>query len=189
MIGHIEGKVIFKGEKYAVLDVGGVGYKIFAGAETLKNIGNDRIKLWTHLHVREDALDLYGFSNQSELEFFELLISISGIGPRSALGILAVAPVDTIKRAVGSGDTTYLTKVSGVGRKTAEKVVLELKDKMGFGKNGTSPEEFKDDADLVEALVALGYSQRDAREMIQKIPKDINGRENRLKAAIRTTGK
>jgi len=187
MIGHIEGKVIFKGEKYAVLDVGGIGYKIYAGADTLKKLGSEKTSFWTHLHVKEDALDLYGFSNQSELEFFELLISISGIGPRSALGILAVAPVDTIKRAVGSGDTTYLTKVSGVGRKTAEKVVLELKDKMGFGKNGVSNEEFKDDADLVEALVALGYSQRDAREMIQKIPKDTKGRENRLKAALKLT--
>ena len=187
MIGRIEGKVIFKGEKYAVLDVGGIGYKIYAGADTLKKLGSEKTSFWTHLHVKEDALDLYGFSNQSELEFFELLISISGIGPRSALGILAVAPVDTIKRAVGSGDTTYLTKVSGVGRKTAEKVVLELKDKMGFGKNGVSNEEFKDDADLVEALVALGYSQRDAREMIQKIPKDTKGRENRLKAALKLT--
>lgn len=189
MIGHLEGRVIFKGEKYAILDVGGVGYKIFANPETLKQVSPESASLWTHLHVREDALDLYGFLNKSELEFFELLISISGIGPRSALGILAVAPVDTIKRAVGSGDTTYLTKVSGVGRKTAEKVVLELKDKMGFGKNGLSPEEFKDDADLVEALVVLGYSQRDAREMIQKIPKDVSGRENRLKSALKSANR
>ena len=186
MIGHLEGKILFKGEKYIVLDVGGVGYKIFASMVTARELkpGNSA-KMWTHLHVREDSLDLYGFLNQSELEFFESLISISGIGPKSALGVLAMAPVDTLKRAISSGDTSYLTKVSGIGRKTAEKIVLELKDKMGYGKVSLGGEIFKDDADILEALVALGYSQKDARDMLQKIPQSVKGRDNRLKEALK----
>lgn len=186
MIGHLEGKVIFKGERRVILDVGGVGYKIFVSPAIQKNfeIGSFT-KLWTHLHVKEDALELYGFLDQGELEFFELLISISGIGPKSALGVLSLAPVDTIRKAISSGDTSYLTKVSGIGRKTAEKIVLELKDKLGFGKIAYVSEEMKEDADILDALLALGYSQRDAREMIQKIPKEIKGREKRLKETLR----
>lgn len=187
MIGHLEGKVLFKGERHVVLDVGGVGYKIFVSASS-KNLSiGESAKLWTHLHVKEDALELYGFSHQAELEFFEMLISISGIGPRSALGVLALAPVDSLKRAIASGDTSYLTKISGIGRKTAEKIVLELKDKMGFGKVSFGGEEFKEDADILDALIALGYSQRESREMLQKIPSNIRGREKRLKEALKMT--
>src|SRR3990167_4475278 len=188
MIGHIEGKVIFKGEKYAILDVGGIGYKIFvtpASGPSFAKASEGTTELWTHLHVKEDALELYGFLHQSELEFFELLISISGIGPRSALGVLALAPVDSLKRAISSGDTSYLTKISGIGRKTAEKIVLELKDKMGFGKASFVGEEFKEDTDILDALIALDYSQREAREMLQKIPSNIRGREKRLKEALK----
>ncbi|KKS96521.1 MAG: Holliday junction ATP-dependent DNA helicase RuvA [Candidatus Giovannonibacteria bacterium GW2011_GWA1_43_15] len=185
MIGHLEGKVLFKGERYVVLDVGGVGYKIFVSASS-KNLSiGESAKLWTHLHVKEDALELYGFLHQAELEFFESLISISGIGPRSALGVLALAPVDSLKRAISSGDTSYLTKISGIGRKTAEKIVLELKDKMGFGKASFGGEEFKEDTDILDALIALDYSQREAREMLQKIPSNIRGREKRLKEALK----
>ena len=186
MIGHLDGKILFKGEKHIILDVGGVGYKIFVALATQKDLEQNKpASLWTHLHVKEDALELYGFLNQSELEFFESLISISGIGPKSALGVLAMAPVDTLKRAISSGDTSYLTKVSGIGRKTAEKIVLELKDKMGYGKVSLGGEIFKDDADILEALVALGYSQKDARDMLQKIPQSVKGRDNRLKEALK----
>ncbi|MDO8522918.1 MAG: Holliday junction branch migration protein RuvA [bacterium] len=187
MIGHLEGKILFKGEKHIILDVVGVGYKIFAAPSTQKNIEiNKSISLWTHLHVKEDALELYGFLHQGELEFFELLISISGIGPRSALGVLALAPVDTIRRAIAEGDISYLTKVSGIGKKTAQKIVLELKDKLSGGISFVS-ETLKDDADILEALVSLGYTQKDAREMLSKIPHDIKGRDKRLEAALKLT--
>ncbi|MBI2021013.1 Holliday junction branch migration protein RuvA [Candidatus Giovannonibacteria bacterium] len=184
MIGYLSGSIIFKGERFAVLDIGGVGYKVFLSAPSLKEISlKYEVKLWTHLHVKEDAMDLYGFLNRSELEFFESLISISGIGPKSALGALSIAPVDTIKKAISAGDTTYLTKVSGIGKKTAEKIILELKDKMGL--SSIPPEELKEDSDILDALESLGYSQRESREMLKKIPANITGRENRLKEALR----
>lgn len=186
MIAHITGTVISKGERYAVIETNGVGYKIFVNSSINRvlTVGAEG-KLWTHQHVREDAIELYGFLYAAELEFFELLIGISGIGPRSALGVLALASVDALKKAIGAGDTSYLTKVSGIGRKTAEKIILELRDKMGFGKDGMLHHELGHDADVLDALISLGYSQKDAREILNKIPDTITGREARLKEALR----
>ena len=185
MIGHIEGKILAKDARHVVVDVGGIGYKVFIMASSVaKAKEGERAKFWTHLHVREDAMDLYGFIEKAELKFFENLISVSGIGPKSALGILSLAPTATLLRAISSGDTSYLTKVSGIGRKTAEKIVLELKDK--FGKeNGVFKTETEYDSDVLDALLSLGYTQKEAREMVQKIPKEIKGRENRLKEALK----
>src|SRR3989344_5561116 len=184
MIASIEGKIILKEPRFAVLEVGGVGYKVFLSFSSLaKTKVGENAKFWTHLHVREDAMDLYGFWEKDEMEFFENLISISGIGPKSALGIISLAPVKTLRRAISSGDTSYLTKVSGIGRKTAEKIILELKDKFAgvMEKVGT---EMEYDSDILDALLALGYTQKEAREMVQKIPENIKGREARLKEAL-----
>ncbi len=190
MIGRLSGTIIWKGERHFVVDVSGVGYKIFIPITLLqKHSVNEPISLWIHTHIKEDALDLYGFMFPSELEFFEMLIGISGIGPRSALGVMALAPVDTIKKAIASGETAYLTKVSGIGRKIAEKIVLELKDKLGFGLVSESNPLLKHDADVLDALLALGYEPRDAREVLSKIPDSTDGRDARLRAAIKMLGK
>lgn len=185
MIASIEGKIALKEGRFAVVDVGGIGYKVFlpltVGAKV--KVG-ESAKFWTHLHVREDAMELYGFLEKDEMEFFENLISISGIGPKSALGIISLAPVATLRRAISSEDTSYLTKVSGIGRKTAEKIVLELKDKFAGEKEipGSITEH---DPDVLDALLSLGYTPKEAREMVQRIPADIKGRESRLKEALR----
>ena len=191
MIAFLDGTIELKGEKFLVVNVGGIGYKVFAGPETLRKIPEKGayVKLWTHQHVREDSLDLYGFMAYAELDLFELLIGISGVGPKSALGILAIAPVDTLKKAIASGDTSYLTRVSGVGRKTAEKVVLELKEKMaGRGVTVEAP-ELKDEADVLEALVGLGYTQREAREALAHVPENVGSIEKRLGAALKKLGR
>ena len=132
MITLLEGAIELKTEKFAIINVGGMGYRVFAGGDTLGKMPEKGsfVKLWIHHHVREDAQALYGFAHYAELELFELLLSIPGIGPKGGLGILGVAPVDTLKKAIAAGDTSYLTRVSGVGRHTAEKIVLELKDKI-----------------------------------------------------------
>lgn len=190
MISLLEGKVELKGEKFAVVSVSGVGYKVFAGLETLQKIpekgGN--VKVWTHQHVREDALELYGFLHFAELEFFEALLSVPGIGPKGGLGVLNIAPVDTLKKAIASGDTSYLTRVSGIGRKTAEKIVLELKEKMsGRGVTVEAP-ELKEEADALEALVSLGYSQKEAREALAQVPSDTTSVEKRVKEVLKKLG-
>jgi Holliday junction DNA helicase RuvA len=191
MISFIEGKIIFKGERFVVADVNGVGYRIFVGPEVLRKTKKEEmIKLWTHLYVREDAMELYGFSEYAELDFFETLIQISGIGPRSALGVLAVAPLDTLKRAIAGGETSYLTQVSGIGKKIAEKIILELRDKLGkvgFGAEGNI--FLKEEEDVLKALRALGYSYSEVRDVLKQLPSNISGTQDRVKEALKILGK
>lgn len=190
MISFLEGGVEFKGERFCVISTGGIGYKVFITQETLRKIPEkgDKIKLWTHQYVRENSLELYGFLHFAELELFEALINISGIGPKGGLGVLNVAPVDTLKKAIAAGDISYLTRVSGIGRKTAEKILLELKDKMARGGVGVEAPELKEEADVLEALVALGYSQREARDALGAISQDIVGVEKRVNEALKKLG-
>ncbi len=191
MISCIEGAIVFKGDRFVVIDTGGVGYKVFAPPETLRILPQlgERTRLWTHLHVREDSLELYGFLHYAEMDFFESLISVSGIGPKSAVGILGVAPLDSLKKAIAAGETVYLTKVSGVGRKTAEKIVLELKDKLGAGSiSEVVGAEIREEGDILEALTSMGYSIREVREALQHIPADISGTEKRLNEALKIMG-
>lgn len=172
MIAYLEGKVRHKDTKFIVLDVNGVGYKVFGTESMINEAKMDAVLgVWTHLAVREDALDLYGFKEKDSLNFFQLLITISGIGPRTALGVLNVAAVKTIKQAVSSGDISYLTKVSGIGKKIAEKIILELRDKFEAEDLGDSVGGFKGEADAIEALKSLGYAEREARDVLKKVPR------------------
>lgn len=191
MIASVEGAVTLKGEKFVVLEAAGVGYRVFASPETIRKIpekgGN--IKLWTHLYQREDTQELYGFLHFAELEFFETLIQTPGIGPKSGLGIMSVAPLDTLKRAIASGDTSYLTKVSGIGRKTAEKVILELREKMvGKGVTAVGVPELREESDALDALVTLGYTQSEARDALAAVPREIRGASARVKEALKRLG-
>lgn len=185
MIGQLTGKISFSDSRYLVLDVGGVGYKVFVSTDTLSKVkGNESpLTFWTHLVVREDVLDLYGFLTKSELDFFELLISISGVGPRGALSILSLAPPETLKKAIASGNTAYLTQVSGIGRKIAEKIVLELRDKIGVieSEGGNLDQE----AEAIMAMEALGYSNREAREALRKVPAEIVDTGDKIKSALK----
>jgi Holliday junction DNA helicase RuvA len=171
MIASLKGKILLKTDKFLIIETGGVGYKVSCSTEVLskaKSTGEE-MSLWIHTHVREDALDLYGFENREDLSFFEMLLGVSGIGPRSALSILGIAPIGTLRKAVSSGDTSYLTKISGIGRKTAEKIVIELRDKMSVGAEGSETGSLQEEVDALEALKSLGYSQNDAREALRKV--------------------
>ena len=176
MIGSIRGKIILKTDKFLIVETGGVGYKIYVSPDTLSKLAprlhsgqnetSSLVSFWIHTHIREDAHDLYGFLNREELEFFEMLITVSGIGSKSALAILGIASIETLRRAISTGDTAYLTKISGIGKKTAERVVIDLKDKMGEEIGGTS---LQGELDALEALKSLGYSQNEAREALKKV--------------------
>lgn len=166
MIGYLKGKVIEQDLKSVILDVSGVGYRIFTNTALLDQKTSQTLEFWTYLAVRENALDLYGFTTKEELNFFELLITVSGIGPKSAMGILTVASVTNLRNAISSGDTSHLTKVSGVGKKNAEKIVVELKDKLTGFEGVVS---MSGDVDVIEALKSLGYGEREAREALKKV--------------------
>ena len=186
MIGSIRGKIALKTDKFLIVETAGVGYKINVGPDTLskvKKIG-DEVSFWIHTHVREDSLDLYGFLDRQELEFFEMLLNVSGIGPRSALAILGIASIETLRKAISTGDTAYLTKISGIGRKTAEKIVIELRDKIGEEKGGTS---LQGELDALEALKSLGYSQSEAREALKKVSPEANT-NTKIREALKILG-
>ena len=193
MISHLEGKIIHTNERFVVLQANGVGYKVFTTSETLqaiKNKPNESAKFWTFLAVRENALDLYGFLVKEELDFFELLIShVSGIGPKTALGILNVTTIKNLRQAIGTGETAHLTKISGIGKKVAEKIVLELRDKIDFLEREKDSGDMRDESDAIEGLKALGYAEREAREALKKLPKEVSRPSDKIKQALKLLGK
>jgi Holliday junction DNA helicase RuvA len=186
MIGHLEGIVKKVGTGMVVLSAHGVGYKVACTRETAGTLQEGgTTSLWTHLAVREDSLDLYGFAAEDELRFFELLLTVSGIGPKSALGILDIAAVETLRSAIAGENAAYLTNVSGIGKKTAEKIVLELKDKVG---KAIEALPMTGDAEALEAMRALGYSAQEARDALRKVPAEVTSSSERLREALRIIG-
>lgn len=175
---------------FAVVEVGGLGLKVFMSERGLKSLHQgSEAALFCHLHVREDALDLYGFRSPEELEFFELLLAISGVGPRSALAVLDVAELAELGAAIQEGRPDLLTKASGIGRKTAERIVLELKGKIRMGGAEEMVKKMEGDSDLVETLVSLGYRRDQAKSALDKISKETVGLEARLKEVLKILGK
>lgn len=184
MISTVRGVVRYKGPTYLVVDVAGIGYKIFVTTDVaLSTAEGSDIFFWTHFAVRETAHDLYGFLEKESLDIFELLLSVSGIGPRTALSILNVATPSMLRQAVSEGDTSYITKVSGIGRKTADKIVLELRDKLGVGTGSRA--DLGKEADVYEALLSLGYGEREVREVLKKLDKTEKNTSERVKTAIK----
>jgi holliday junction DNA helicase RuvA len=189
MIAKITGKIAFFRDNYVVVDVNSIGYKIFITDFAMGKIaGKEEIELFTHTYVREDILALYGFLTLEELEMFELLISISGIGPKAAIGILSIAEPRTIRTAVISGDSSILTRVSGVGRKTAERVILELKNRIA-DLPGEDQGTAKADSEAIEALISLGYTNAQSREALKAVPENIKDVSERVRAALKNLGK
>ncbi len=187
MIGSIRGKVSLKTDKYLIIETAsGVGYKVSVSPDVLvkTNKPEQEVYFFIYTHVREDILDLYGFLERQELEFFEMLISVSGIGPKGALSILGTTTIETLKTAIRTGDTGYLTKISGIGRKTAEKIVIELRDKLGKETEGTT---LREEMDALEALKALGYSQNEARDALKEVSPDLDTNK-KIREALKILG-
>ena len=192
MISLIKGKVIENnGEKITVLTAGGVGYEIFVntnGASFFK-VGMET-EVLTYLAVRETAMDLFGFKNKEEKSLFEKFLSVSGVGPKTALHILSLGSVNEISSAIARADVTYLTKVSGMGKKTAERLIVELKNKIGVTKDLVLGENFGSEAgDVIEGLIALGYNASLARDTVQKIQGAGKTSEQLMKEALKMLGK
>lgn len=185
MLYNLKGKLTVSAADFIVVECSGVGFKCFTTLNTVQNIGKtgDEVNVFTYLAVREDAMDLYGFASPAELDAFKLLISVSGIGPKAAVAILSELTPDRLAVCIAAGDTKAITAAQGVGKKTAERVVLELKDKMaGIAVSGEAKIAAAGVANLsdgssageaVEALVALGFSQSDAAVVVGKMDKSL----------------
>lgn len=191
MIGKLTGR--FGGttpEGAALVEVGGVGYLVrvpLAALQELRSLKGD-VSLFVHTVVREDAFDLYGFNTEGELAFFKQLTSVSGVGPKTALGVLNVADVATLRRSIARGDATMLTKVFGIGKKSAERIVVELRDKFSGEEAGDPSGAGGDDAEVIEALMALGYSAPESRKALKAVAPETSGVHNRVAQALRQLG-
>lgn len=185
MIGSIRGTVIGSVRGALIVEVNNVGYRAWVLASTLASTkeGDERM-FWTHLAVRETAQDLYGFESRDELTWFELLISVSGVGPKSALAIMNSVDTTTLEQAITRGDAGSLSKGFGVGKKTAEKIVLELREKVG-GLEDKTVKLSGSDGDVIDALVGLGYSAREARDAVRAVAPTTTSTEDRIREAIR----
>jgi len=188
MITLVQGKIELKTDKFVVVDVKGIGYKVFCASSVLDGLttGQD-VKFLTHLYIRENIMDLYGFLTFEDLEFFELLISISGIGPKAASSVLSIASIKDLKASIASGQVSLLTKVSGIGKKTAERVILELRSKILV--SGSDVRKLVSDDEAADALVSLGYTKRQASEALKQVSGKIKEVENRIKEALKILGK
>jgi Holliday junction DNA helicase RuvA len=187
MIATLNGRIAEKGADYAIIEVGGVGFRVFVPSPHVDELRvGETVFLHTYLVVREDALTLYGFANVEEREFFNLLIGVNGVGPRLALATLSTLNPDAIRRAVFSEQPEVLTRVPGIGKKSAQKIVLHLQDRIQ-AVDGLGPVAAMDDTDtqVLEALVALGYSIVEAQAALQTIPRDAPGDiETRIRLAL-----
>ncbi len=187
MIASVEGIISGKDQQSASVLVGGVGLRLWSVPRLLKGLPGvgEFAKFYTHLHVREDILELYGFPDEAELRLFELLISISGVGPKSALSILEVAELAKLTAAIQEGRADLLTQASGIGRKTAERIILELRGKVVAPHSEATVQKMEGDADVVEALHSLGYKREEAKAAVGKVPDSVKGLQERLKAALK----
>lgn len=188
MFGFIRGKIFDLKPTRAIVMVGGAGFIIHSTLSYLEKLKvGDEASFWTHTAVRETSIDLYGFETEEELHVFELLLTVSGVGPKSALAILGVAGIKAIEEAVVSRDISSLTKISGVGKKTAEKIVIELNGKLITStKTGTITNE---NVDIFEALKSLGYREKDIQETIKNLPKELSTTNEKIKYALKNLGK
>jgi Holliday junction DNA helicase RuvA len=191
MIGKLTGTLGEKNPPQVVVDCNGVGYEVDVPMSTFYNLpgAGEKVTLLTHLVVREDAQLLYGFGSSGEREAFRQLIKISGVGPRTALSVLSGMSVADIAQAVTAQDAGRLVKVPGIGKKTAERLLLELKGKLGPDLGvATGPATSDTQADILQALVALGYSDKEAAASLKALPKDVGVSEG-IKLALKALNK
>lgn len=206
MIAHLSGTVLYKEPKYAIIQTGGVGYKVSACERDLEMLRiGEHASLWIYTAVREDAIDLFGFILRDSKEMFDHLLTVSGIGPKTALNVLNAAGYEAIQSAVLTGELSYLTSISGVGKKMAEKVILELKGKLGTieridpatgekvsmsaSGNGLSGAS-QSDIDTIEALKSLGYTHRESKDALEKLDKDTRTKDigEKIKILLKVLG-
>ncbi len=183
MIVTLKGKLALKSSGWAVVETGGVGYQVYLSSGTLAELpGGGDVELWTHEYIREDARDLYGFKNQAERQLFLQLLDVSGVGPKMALNILSLGKVEDIERKIDEADATWISRVPGVGKKTAQKIILELKGKLTEITGGDPISD-----EVISALMNLGYSREQARQAASGVEEGTV--ENRLKTALKALAK
>ncbi len=192
MISYLSGKILIKSDRYLIVDVNGVGYKVFAPQRVLDSLTQEsgNINLFTYLAVKENAWELYGFLTTQELEFYELLLSISGIGPKTAMNILGQVAVDDLQEAIVLGEESIISRASGVSKKVAGRIILELKTKVKkLAKSKDQKSSVAEEIEVIDALVTLGYRVHEIRAALKGLPAETTKIEDRVKEALKLLGR
>jgi Holliday junction DNA helicase RuvA len=188
MIASLKGKLESLGSDFAVINVGGIGLQVYIPTSTLSTLGSvgGDVKLYTHLHLREDNATVYGFVSTEELELFKALINVSGLGPKMALAMLSAMDIEQLTMAIATGNAELLTGIPGIGKKMANRLVLELKDKIGAGLiTAPASQLAEENADVLAALTSLGYSASEATRALASLPRDQElSLEEKVKLAL-----
>ncbi|MFA6253220.1 MAG: Holliday junction branch migration protein RuvA [Patescibacteria group bacterium] len=188
MIAYLKGSVLKKDQKATIINVNGVGYEVFLKNKDIANLQiNEFVEFFIHSYIKEDALDLYGFVNPEELAFFKQLLQVSGVGPRTAMSVMSLAEVLDLKRAITSGNPSFLQQVSGIGKKTAERLVVELKEKF-IDEVSADGALINTDQQVISALVSLGYKEREVMDMTRGL--ELEGDlSDKIKQVLKNTKK
>jgi len=193
MISYLKGKIILKREAFIILEVNGVGFKVFVSDKSISKIPSkgDNLKLFTFMNVGENRMELYGFLEYQEFELFEVLESISGVGPKAALQISSFGPLEKLKKQMKEKGIEVFTKIKGIGKKKAQKIMLELSDKISevLKNKQKTKEANQKDQKAVEALINLGFSKKEAQNALSKVPEETKSTENKVKKALEILGK
>ena len=191
MIASLQGQVKAIREDALIVEVGGVGYHVNVLGSILADVQRvgQAVELYTHMYVRETQIALYGFGSAEEQELFGTLLGVSGIGPRTAMAVLDTFSPETLRGTISQGDASALTRIPGIGRKTAERLMLDLKDRIGMVMDAVAvPGLAQGDVDVINALTALGYSLAEARDALQAVPEEIEALDARILAALQYLG-
>jgi holliday junction DNA helicase RuvA len=192
MIASLNGKITSMNSDSAIIEVGGVGFRVFMPTSALSTIGRpgDEVKVHTHMHVREDNITLFGFPTAEELWLFEVLLGVTGLGPKLSLAMLSALTPDQITTAIATGSADMLDMIPGIGKKVASRIILELKEKIGAGwVISPAVQETKENADVLAALTALGYSAAEAVKAVASLPADSKLKlEDKVKQALQYLG-
>ncbi len=190
MVYFINGKVHFKLNNFLIIETAGIGFKVFITEKDLEKIKiGEKILIFIYTHIKEGGIELYGFLNKNELDFFELLNTISGVGPKTALSILNKNSIKELAAAIKHNKIEFLTTTSGIGKKTAERIILELKNKIKNEDDEKISEIIDLDKDLLNALTDLGYKKEDAKKALSQIDPNILDLKERLKVAFKILNK
>jgi len=191
MIGFLKGSVELLDRPYVLLDVNGVGYRVLVSESVLSKLSkDDKVKLFTYTYVREDALELFGFWEIEDLKLFESLISVSGVGPKTALNIFSVGPRSEIVNAIVKGDATFFTSVPRLGTKNAQRIIIDLRNKMGDGDVlDLSGKDLVENVEVVEALKGFGFSEKEAQKAIREIGSSGLSLDEKIKLALKNLGR
>jgi Holliday junction DNA helicase RuvA len=191
MIGFLNGEVVARDDPNIIINVNGVGYKVLASGNVLSKVTlNGKLKLFIYTHVREDAISLFGFLDFLDLKLFENLISVSGIGPKTAMNIFSVGTREEIAQAVITGDVDFFTGVPRLGKKNAQKIIIELKSKLGSIEDlDLSKIDSKENSEVVAALKNFGFSSREALEALKNIKEKGKTTEEKIRMALKELGK